>query len=419
MASSQISEGIQGIATPQRLLVDEKTVFNYIEEMLDILQNEEQKEIYIEFLLSFTNFKLEEPHIDSFIRRILAIIEAHITLYKISNKLLKKIMPVLAKQVLQLINLRYNSAACKILLFNSKDMNPLWFEAAIHLLNISTFLINPSEYQSQLDNFMSPRSPMKTLELSDIPFDLAESGKKQKMSPENQAEISPKIPVKAQTAIKKKPKPSITIPEDDELNLIENANPKNSVKINENNQENEKTSKEMLINDKELQEIVWREINSAIQQILLIDEKSLGMLEKYLFEEVYKKSQDLGIYLVNEINKTLLPYSTNAGIEKQAELIKIIDSGCTLLGNNFNINAAGSPGAYQNDALSKHCLNILIEICEAPSTAPEGLLEVQTKIARLTTPVFILRCKEVIKKYLSDEKRNGLVPLPRYFFMIL
>jgi len=39
--------------------------------------------------------------------------------------------------------------------------------------------------------------------------------------------------------------------------------------------------------------------------------------------------------------------------------------------------------------------------------------KIKIKIAKMTTPILIKRCKEILRKFLDDEIKNGTMPLPR------
>ncbi len=439
LSCSQTSEGFQGIATPQKLLAEEKSIFGYIEEMIDSFPSEEHHRTYFEFLLSFLKFRPEEPHIDAFIRRALSVILNHIVSGKLSPELLKEILPVLYKHMEELIKLRYNSAACKMLLFSSKDFHPLWYDVGVQAMNISAFLLSPETYRAQLVIPFSPPSSHRASERSENPFELAASGKKERVVEEieqpeekepgqednnvvEQEQNEEQRPPAAEkrTPLKKRPKLGISIPEDEEAKA-EPAGEATAPPTTEAVQDEDKIfpADLGLIPNKELQELAWPLTLHAVKEILYIDEQAMLALDKYLAEDVAKRSQDLGINIVNFIFKSLLPNSGGLSSSQQAELIEIVDHGCTVL-TSAAVPTGGSLGGFSNDALSRHCIYTLIDMCagetEKRKDEAKGsplYSEVRLRVAALATPVLVNRCKATVKKFLADEKRNGLVPMPK------
>ena len=41
-------------------------------------------------------------------------------------------------------------------------------------------------------------------------------------------------------------------------------------------------------------------------------------------------------------------------------------------------------------------------------------VKIKIKIAKMSTPILIKRCKETLKKYLDDEIKSGAMPLARF-----
>ena len=341
--------------------------------------------------------------------------------------MLKQYIPKLYSDLLILIGLRFKNDACKTLLFNCKESLPLWFDIATQFVHISSFLINPDLYKKQ-ENISSFTKA--------VPFnDISESDSQSSVVPQPNSAESPIEPPSSQPS-------SGTLPKDSPKKLAPNtliSSPvKSPVKKNlriaasesdesegEGNPREDRKELQVLSpkfperirsisSDSELHEVVWSQTIKIVKEILKINESSVASLEKHLIEEVIKKSQDMDMNMMNFILKTLLPSSKNAGKERQEELISLIDNGCNL--NYASLSASSSrPG---NDQLSKFCIYTLIDLCqaeekEAGDGADMSFKEIKMRIAGMATPVFINRCKAIIAKYLNDEKRNGLVPLPK------
>jgi hypothetical protein len=44
----------------------------------------------------------------------------------------------------------------------------------------------------------------------------------------------------------------------------------------------------------------------------------------------------------------------------------------------------------------------------------EDYVKIKIKIAKMSTPILIKRCKDTLKKFLDDEIKSGSMPLSRY-----
>lgn len=62
---------------PHKLASEEKIVFDFIENLNDVLRsNPHTHLLYLQFLLSFTEYTPNDPHTEAFIRRIFSIISS-------------------------------------------------------------------------------------------------------------------------------------------------------------------------------------------------------------------------------------------------------------------------------------------------------------------------------------------------------
>ena len=65
------------MGVPHKLLTEEKITFEFIEQLNDILmKNSSSHLLYISFLLQFTDFDINEPHSEAFIRRTFSILNS-------------------------------------------------------------------------------------------------------------------------------------------------------------------------------------------------------------------------------------------------------------------------------------------------------------------------------------------------------
>ena len=83
LTTKKLSEGFQAISTPQKLLSEERPIFEFIEDFPTIFTEEVHYENYIQFLQTFLVFKVEDPHSDALIRRTMLIIRRLISKCKI------------------------------------------------------------------------------------------------------------------------------------------------------------------------------------------------------------------------------------------------------------------------------------------------------------------------------------------------
>jgi hypothetical protein len=44
---------------------------------------------------------------------------------------------------------------------------------------------------------------------------------------------------------------------------------------------------------------------------------------------------------------------------------------------------------------------------------PDDYVKIKIKIAKMSTPILVKRCKETLKKFLDDEIKSGAMPLAR------
>eukprot|EP00826_Nyctotherus_ovalis_P011498 TRINITY_DN12990_c1_g1_i5.p1 TRINITY_DN12990_c1_g1~~TRINITY_DN12990_c1_g1_i5.p1 ORF type:complete len:368 (+),score=83.76 TRINITY_DN12990_c1_g1_i5:294-1397(+) len=356
---SQTSEGFQGILTPQKLLTEEVIIFTYIEDMVEILTSEEHYKIYAEFLISLLSFKIEEPHIDLFIRQTLEIIERHVRDAKIPADVLKQYWPLLYKQTADLLNLRYNETVCKVLLTSK---TPLWHETGIGLMHIAGWVIDPNYAAAKQAASESGHGSC--------------CGSEEELR-EDKEEV--KGLLKSPTSVKK-PKPSITIPGEDDF--AEDL-------IRKNKSERKESVVRFSNDDNELRSLAWSSILEALKEFMNIRKSSYFAMEEYLVERIIITSQELGIAVVDFISKVLLPNAkTRADREK---LISIIE-----VGHKAFHKWAYSVRDLENPIkLPYYCLATLLDIAAANEPA-----------SQLAIPVLISKTKEMLQYFLKKEKEN-------------
>jgi hypothetical protein len=139
------------MGVPHKLMNEEKITFEFIESLNSVLiKNPQSHLLYFKFLLSMTEYEIQEPHSEAFIRRTFSILNSVILQGKLSAELLKEILPYLFEKIEYLINLRYNNEACMGLVFPSKGSQTLFYTVGLYAMHISSFLINPKHFKARM-----------------------------------------------------------------------------------------------------------------------------------------------------------------------------------------------------------------------------------------------------------------------------
>jgi len=348
---SQVLGKFPRVSIFHRLMVEENLLFNYIDELANILCKDEQGAVYLKFLLNFLDYKPNDPHNNVFIRRVLIILKKHIAQYKFSVNILKEVLETLYSKLMYLVNLRYGNVRCEPILCCNKNVIPLWYEAGISIIYISGFFITTNGY---IPKHLRPLCKCSSVNFHLFPCDIIED------------------------------KEAIARKEENRKKMLE---------------------------DKDFQELAWNITLKNFREILLIKEAKVAAIDKSLATEVSTKLQDLGIALVDFLTKSLL--LNNTSTERHKDLVNLVDIGSSILEETLKVNIIN-----ETDEMSKHCLEMVLEMYDTYNEKPE-FMEVMKKVARFTTPVLINRCKGMIKTFLTEEKFNGLIPLPKYKFNII
>lgn len=150
--------------------------------------------------------------------------------------------------------------------------------------------------------------------------------------------------------------------------------------------------------------------------------------------------------VMNFILNCLLPNSAG-GVAKQSgsqnqelqrileqNLVQIIDKGCSA--NQGERTGSGFGSTLGGSNLSRYCFNNMFELCRYVPPPPSQLAkeaeefessptleqekdlqnninEIKLKIARIATPILINRCRQTLKKFISDEQKVGSVGMSK------
>jgi hypothetical protein len=167
-------------------------------------------------------------------------------------------------------------------------------------------------------------------------------------------------------------------------------------------------------------EEIWKVLIEAYDMIFRQRESVFKNMKKNHKELVSNSSSEMKISIINFIVNVLLPNSLHIPKEMQIRLLILLDIGSSLEYESRN-ESSGSV----TSSISKVCIANLFELCRFKT--PEILkreindknfnaddyVKIKEKIAKMCTPILIKRCKEILKKFLSDEIKSGSMPLSR------
>ena len=167
-------------------------------------------------------------------------------------------------------------------------------------------------------------------------------------------------------------------------------------------------------------EEIWKVIIEAYDMIFRQRESVFKNMKKSHKELVSKSSSEMKISIINFIVNVLLPNSLHIPKQMQIRLLILLDIGSSLE-NEGNNESSGSV----TSSISKVCISNLFELCKYKTPEvlkreinvqnfnPDDYVKIKEKIAKMCTPILIKRCKEILKKFLADEIKSGAMPLSR------
>ena len=160
-----MGEGFQGMGQPHKLLMEEKQMFEFIERLNEIVNKNKQTHLtYFKFLMQFTEYDVQEPHSEAFIRRTFSILNSIILQGKLDNDILLEILPPLFDRIEQLVTFRYNNEACMGLVFPSKGSQTLFFTVGVYAMHFASFMINPKHFKTRMTaHFKQSQDQMRVM----------------------------------------------------------------------------------------------------------------------------------------------------------------------------------------------------------------------------------------------------------------
>ena len=318
--SSRNSEGLQTITNPQRLLFDEKIIFEFIEKVSKLLDYPESWKIFSDFLCSFIYFDINDPHSEAYCRKSLDIFESFFTqtmgllvgteetnlsinnyfldknkIFIITDFIFENISKLLIR-VKELCSMRNKNEYVSILIKNNKTQIQLWHFSSSQLIKILSLILCQNPKKKEEENIKN----------KNISFNNS---------------------------------------------IQQNTFYYFTSKLNE---------KENLYLEDKINEI-WDLSTKCFESIFEQSEIGYKNISKNLLEDLLKSCQEIEIQIINFIVNALLPNSTKIPKEIQIKLLNLID-----IGSNFDYNITTnilSP-SINNSKISRVCIENLFELCK-------------------------------------------------------
>ena len=324
LKSTRTSEGIMTVNNPQKHLIDEKYIFDFIEQLHLQINSLIACNIYHNYLLQFVKYDLSDLHSEAHCRRVLEIMETFYTSKLQDPKInLKELVLQLIQETSYLCCLRNKNEYVTVLIKNNKLPMQLWHFTVYQLIKVLKITI--CEERKQTDN-----------------------------------------------------------------NIEE-------IKTTNNNE-------------------VWEALITCFENLFKQSEGGYKNITRTLVDELLKSCQEMEVLVINFIVKDLLPHSLKIPKEKQIKLLNLLDLGCNFDYNSTNVSNSSSA------SISKVCMANLFDLCKYRSIEDlkndvkenqESYYKIKVKIAKMSTPILLRRCKEILKSYFDDEVKSGSMPLPK------
>lgn len=345
--SSRNSEGMQAINNPQRILFDEKMIFDFIEKIAKLLNNSNSWRVYLEYLCSYVDVDLTDHHSEAHCRKALEMFETFFStitakLYNIeeknlllesfeeANKLSSKSQEVKLKSVeeaylhtksyliLDFINehfpkllecikdlcsLRNKNEFVSVIIKNNKSQLQIWHYASFQLIKIISLILckSGSLKKKEEENSVNDNT--------------------------NNSSIIPSFQNKPANAA---------------LSFCNYEDPENK---EYNNQMNE----------------IWESSIRCFETIFRQSEAGYKNISRNLLEDLLKSCQEMEIQIINFIVNSLLPNSLKIPKEMQIKLLMLLD-----IGSNFDYNILNTitQSASISSSISRVCIENLFELCK-------------------------------------------------------
>lgn len=346
LKSSRSTEGLMHLHNPQKHLIEERNVFDFLEQLHYQVKTQTACNTYHHYLLKFLKYDLSDAHTEAHCRRVLEILEIFYN-GKMNNKNVstKDLILDLIKDASYLCCLRNKNEYVTVLIKNNKQPLQLWHFTVYQLIKIlRVILCNKPSIKPQ---FKNNNNDMK-----------------------------------------------------------ENTENKIEIEEEENNEELRSTDKNE----------VWEATINCFENIFKQSEGGYKNITRTLLDELLKSCQEMEVEVINFIVNDLLPHSLKIPKEKQIKLLNLLDLGCNFDYSTLNYNSQHA------SSISKVCISNLFELCQYKSEEKlrseieedkDEYVRIKVKIAKMSTPILLRRCKEIFKTFFDEEQKQGSMPLSR------
>mmetsp|Transcript_32957 Transcript_32957/g.57855 ORF Transcript_32957/g.57855 Transcript_32957/m.57855 type:complete len:1408 (+) Transcript_32957:50-4273(+) len=153
----------------------------------------------------------------------------------------------------------------------------------------------------------------------------------------------------------------------------------------------------------------WEKILEILESVINPSKAVLARVHASIMEEMVQQGELLDVKIARFMQTFMIPASMQLDESVQWKLVKLLDEGCS---NYYRGYHKHDPSLQQS--LASVCLAALLDLSRAREVAVEVTEEtLQLKIARRTVPVLLDRCKDMISRFIVEERQSGMMPLPR------
>jgi len=362
--SSRNSEGIQTVTNPQRILFDEKIIFEFVEKVSKLLNNPNAWKIYSDFLCSYIYFDLNQHHSEAHCRKALEMFEtffssivAKLYGYEEENLSLDKPevfgesdkqrssvilefindhLPKLLDCVKDLCALRNKNEFVAVLIKNNKSQLQIWHYASFQLIKILSLILCRNQPKKKEEENAASAAV------------LASAGNSNNSIINNSICGMKKINNASENN---------NLNNNNVNNAYSNSN-KNLIKNNNNN------FCLILLDDVEINNLlneIWESAIRCFECIFRQSEAGYKNVSRNLLEDLLKSCQDMEIQIINFIVNSLLPNSLKIPKEMQIKLLLLLD-----IGSNFDYNVLNNltQTTTNTSSISRVCIENLFELCK-------------------------------------------------------
>jgi hypothetical protein len=153
----------------------------------------------------------------------------------------------------------------------------------------------------------------------------------------------------------------------------------------------------------------WEKILEILESLFKPTKAVLARVSSSIMEEMVQLGEVLDVKVARFVQTVMIPASMHLEERLQWKLVRLLDEGCANYYRGFHKH---DPSLQQS--LASVCLAALLDLSRAQDQAVEVTEEtIQLKIARRTVPVLLDRCKDMISRFIVEERQSGMMPLPR------